>query len=304
MVTEGFQMNNIGVHYGYWSKEWDTDIIALVKRVSKLGLNILEMNPPKYMMELDKVKMKELKTVAEAHNVELTICIGFPKEMDMSSEDAGVRQAGIEYTKRMLEAVHFMGGTILSGILYSYWPATYEGILEQGTKEAYLERGLESVNQVIGIAEDYNIMYAIELVNRFEQFMLNSVGEGLDFVKKVNRPNCKLLLDTFHLNIEEDDVAEAIRQAGPYLGHMHVCENNRKVPGKGNHIDWPAVFRVLKDIEYNGRIVMEPFVQSGGPVGRDLRIWRDLSGGADQQKLDQDLTEGLQFLKQQIGTTG
>lgn len=294
-------MYKYGIHYGYWSQQWDTDIISLVKRASGLGLNVLEINPPKYMMDLDKNKMKELKDVAEAHQVEVNICIGFPKEMDMSSEDASVRNAGIEYTKRMLEAAHFMGGTIISGILYSYWPATYPGLLDRETKAAYLERGLESVRKVIPVAEDYNIIYAIELVNRFEQYLLNGVDEGLEFVKKVESANCKLLLDTFHLNIEEDDLAEAIRKAGSYLAHIHACENNRKVPGQGNHIRWTEVFAALKDINYQGRIVMEPFVRMGGPVGRDLRIWRDAidtSAGNVQEKLDQDLAEGLRFLKQ------
>lgn len=290
-------MNKIGLHYGYWTREWDTDVIDLVKRASKIGLDVLEMNPPKYMLDMSKDKMKHLKETAEEHGVELTFCIGFPKEMDMASKDEKIRNAGIEYTKRMLEAVHFMGGTILSGIVYSYWPASYTHRIEDADKAAALERGLESVQKVIHVAEDYDIVYAVEVVNRFEQFMVNNVEEGLDFVRQVNSPKCKLLLDTFHMNIEEDNIAEALKRAGSHLGHLHVCENNRKIPGQGDHIDWPSVFSALREIGYEGRIVMEPFVKSGGTVGNDLRIWRDLSGGADQKEMDRDITEGLQFLR-------
>ena len=93
-----------------------------------------------------------------------------------------------------------------------------------------------------------------------------------------------------------DNISDAIECAGDYLGYMHVGESNRKVPGKG-HLPWKEIGIALKKIGFDGNIVMEPFVKMGGQVGSDIKVWRDLSDGADEIKLDKDIKESLIFLK-------
>jgi D-psicose/D-tagatose/L-ribulose 3-epimerase len=106
----------------------------------------------------------------------------------------------------------------------------------------------------------------------------------------------KVMLDTFHMNIEEDSIGGAIRSAGPYLGHFHVGECNRKVPGKGR-IPWLEIRDALREVGYDRAVVMEPFVRMGGKVGSDIKVWRDLSGGASESGLDDDAAGALEFLR-------
>ena len=109
-------------------------------------------------------------------------------------------------------------------------------------------------------------------------------------------PNVKVMLDCFHMNIEEDSMGGAIRYAGDHLGHFHIGETNRKVPGKGR-MPWDEMAQALRDIHYQGYVVMEPFVKMGGGVGSDIKIWRDLSDGADEAQLDADIAESARFVR-------
>ena len=290
-------MNKIGVHYAFWGDKWNVDMCDRIKKASNIGFDDLEVTPPDYMVNLDKTEMDGLKHCAEDYNMELSFCIGFPKSKDMSCPDKKIRQSGIDYSKRMIEAVHYMGGKILSGILYSYWPCLYDSEITPQYKKDCWKRGVESVQQVIPLAESYGIEYAVEMVNRFEQFMVNSVAEGKQFCKDIESPNAKLLLDVFHANIEENNIANAIKDAGSLLAHMHISENNRRLPGTGNHIPWADVASALKEINYSGRIVIESFIATGGPVGNDLRIWRDLDEDVTIAGRDRELKKSLGFVK-------
>jgi D-psicose/D-tagatose/L-ribulose 3-epimerase len=110
----------------------------------------------------------------------------------------------------------------------------------------------------------------------------------------------KILLDTFHMNIEEDNIPDAIRLAGDLLGHLHVGEGNRKLPGQGA-LPWPMIGEALKDVRFEKSVVMEPFVTMGGRVGKDIKVWRDLSNGADAETMDANIRESLQYLKKAFG---
>jgi D-psicose/D-tagatose/L-ribulose 3-epimerase len=290
-------MNKYGIHYAYWGDQWNVDICERVRFASDAGFEVLEVTPPDYMANLDKPKMNELKKCAEDNGVELTFCIGFPREKDMASPDAAVRAAGIDYSKRIIEAVHYMGGKILSGIIYSWWPYLYDSYISPEHKADCWKRGVESVRQVVPMAGDCDILYGIEVVNRFKQFIVNSVEEGKRFCNDVGHPNMRLLVDVFHANIDENCVADAIREAGGLLAHMHWSENNRRLPGTGHHMPWGEIAQALKDIDYKGRIVFEPFIATGGPVGNDLRIWRDLESDTSYSSRQSALKKSLQFAK-------
>lgn len=145
-------------------------------------------------------------------------------------------------------------------------------------------------------AQSLGIDMCLEVVNRFETNILKTAAEGVAFCRDVANPNVKLLLDTFHMNIEEDNIANAIRLAGDYMGELHVGEGNRKVPGQGS-IPWSEIGQALRDIHYDGNVVMEPFVMQGGQVGKDIKVWRDLSGGENKAKMDADIEVALQVLK-------
>lgn len=115
-------------------------------------------------------------------------------------------------------------------------------------------------------------------------------------MEEVDVPTVKIMLDTFHMNIEEDDMMEAILLAGDKLGHFHVGENNRRLPGKGG-MPWYQIGSALRAIGYDKNVVMEPFVKSGGGVGSDIKVWRDLSNGASTKMLDADAAASVAYLR-------
>ena len=145
-------------------------------------------------------------------------------------------------------------------------------------------------------AEDCGVYFNLEVVNRFEQFIMNTSAEAVDFVKQVGSPNCRILLDCFHMNIEEDSFREAIKTAGSHLGHFHLGETNRRAPGRGR-IPWDEIGSVLKEIHYPHALTMEPFLMPGGEVGRDISVFRDLKGSLD---LDQEAQRACTFIRSKL----
>ncbi len=291
--------NKVGIYYAYWTHEWDVDFNPFVDKVAELGFDILEVNGGT-VGQMSKEERKKLADHAKSRGIELTYCIGIPKEFDVASEDAEVRKRGVKYLLGQIEGIGEMGGGDLSGILYGTWPATMpEGNL---TRQDYLDLSLSSVRQVTKAAEDNHVVLCMEIVNRFEQFLLNTAAEGVDYCRALNHPNVKLLLDTFHMNIEEDSIASAIETAGDYLGHVHLGENHRMPPGCGKgHIPWDELAKSLKKIHFKGSLVMEPFLVPGGQVGKDIKIWRDQSVGYD---LDSEARKACAFMKKTLEAAG
>lgn len=164
-------------------------------------------------------------------------------------------------------------------------------------KRRKADLALESMKPLMKVAEDNGVYYCCEVVNRFEQYLLNTAQEGVEFVRRLDSPNAKVLLDTFHMNIEEDDLVQAILAAGDALGHFHVGERNRKPPGSTNSLPWADMAAALKKIGYQGAVVMEPFVLMGGSIPYDIKVWRDLSGGADEAAMDRMAADACRFLR-------
>ncbi len=283
-------MNTIGIYYAYWTHEWDADFHPFVDKVAELGFDLLEVNGGT-IARMSPQQRQRLQAHAAEKHVSLSYCVGLPPPYDIASEDRSVREQGIAFLQQMAEAVGEMGGGMLSGIIYGAWPATMP--VGATDRRPYIERSITSMQEAIKAAEDNNVIFNVEVVNRFEQFMLNTSTEAVAYVEAVGSPNAKILLDTFHMNIEEDFIGDAIVTAGDKLGHFHVGENNRMPPGFG-HIPWTEIGAALRKIKYQGYVVMEPFLMPGGQVGRDIRVFRDLSVNLD---LDEEARKALLFMR-------
>ena len=168
-------------------------------------------------------------------------------------------------------------------------------------KHADTERSIKRMSQLADIASNHGITLCMETLNRFEGYMLNDHNECIKYVKAVNKPNVKVMLDTFHMNIEEDSLTEAIRDSGNLLGHFHIGEANRRCPYPQSRMNWTSIGNALREIGYNEYIVMEPFVRMGGQVGHDVSLWRDLSHGADDNQLDADAAYSVNYIRSIIG---
>jgi D-psicose/D-tagatose/L-ribulose 3-epimerase len=284
-----------GTLYSYWSKNWDCDYenyAKLIEKLSTLGFDILEVSAD-HVYRMARQDLKKLNELGKQHNMIFTTNSGPAKEFDLASTDAAVRKNGIQYFNDVMERMIDLGSTSLAGAIYSYWPCDFSDT----DKEGAWTRSIESMKAVGKIAEKLGITISLEVLNRNESFILNTCEEALAYCKRVGSPAVKILLDTYHMNIEEDDSLAAIRAAGPLLGHLHVGENNRKLPGMNNSIDWKALGGALRDIDYHGNVVMEPFLVTGGSVGNSIRVWRDLSSGANESTMDRYISESLRFLK-------
>ncbi|MGB9623483.1 MAG: sugar phosphate isomerase/epimerase family protein [Phycisphaerae bacterium] len=286
-------MNKVGIYYAYWTRDWDADFVPFVSKVAGLGFDILEVNSGT-VTNLPNAERDRLRAAAAKHGIELTFCIGLPPAYDVAAEDAAVRRRGIDFLKRQAEMLKYMGAKELGGIIYGCWP----GKLPAGVtdRRPFVDRSVESMKEVVKVVEDCGVLFYVEVVNRFEQYMMNTAAEAVEYVRRVGSPNLKILLDSFHMNIEEDSFHDAIRTAGELLGHFHIGETNRRAPGRGR-IPWDEIAAALKEIGYTGSIVMEPFLQPGGEVGRDISVFRNLAEGID---LDAEAKRALEFIRDRM----
>ena len=281
-----------GIYFAYWEKEWDADYIKYMKKAKSLGFDILEISCAA-LAHASLHDLDQLKSAASEYDIELTAGYGPSPSENLGSPDPEIVKHGLTFYQDILQKLEYLNIHIPGGGIYSYWPVDYSKPVD---KEGDWLRSVENVRKVGYIAGECGVDYCLEVLNRFEGYLLNTAWEAKKFVREVDIPSVKIMLDTFHMNIEEDSIPQAIHTAGELLGHFHVGENNRRVPGKGS-LPWHTIGCALRDIGYDKAVVMEPFVMNGGRIGQDIRLWRDLSQRGNEETLDQDAAGSLSFLR-------
>lgn len=285
-------MNKFGIFMNFWENTWGADHLKYIEKAAKIGFDVLEFQAQP-LLEMEKSRMDELKAAAAYHNIELTYSLGLDKKYDISSTDETTRKNGVKYLSDIMKCVEYMGGKIISGVSYAGWGVPDNTDFD---REELTHNSVNCMRNLIKQAEASGITYGIEAVNRFEGVIVNTAQEAVNYVNMVDSPNAGVLLDTYHMNIEENNMGDAIRTAGDKLIGLHTGENNRTAPGRG-HIDWDEIFKALKDVNFKGRIVSEPFVVKGGEVGRDIYVWRNLVDEVSETKLDSEAAYLLDFEK-------
>lgn len=283
-------MNKLGIFMNFWENDWNADHVKYVKKAKEAGFDVLEFQAQP-LLEMTDARLDEIKAAAGEYGIELTYSLSLDKAYDISSEDESVRKGGIKYLTDIMKRVHYMNGKIISGVSYAGWGVPDYAEID---KEKLTQNSVSSMKEIIKYAEDFGITYGIEAVNRFEGVVINTSAEAVRYVDMVDSPSVGVLLDTYHMNIEEHSIRDAILTAGSRLVGLHTGENNRTIPGKG-HIDWDEIFKALADVNFKGRIVSEPFVMKGGQVGRDIYVWRNLIPNTDEATLDEWAKEIVRF---------
>ena len=286
-------MRKVGIYYAYWTHDWDVDFLPFVQKVKNLGFEILEINGGT-IVSMNQNERMRLMNEAEETGIDLTFGIGLPERYDVSSLDENIRKNGVAFMKKMIKAVHEMKGKMIGGTVHSYWPAVLPYGVEN--KEPIRKQSIKSMKELASLAEDMGVILNVEATNRFEQFLINTSSEALSYIQEVGSPACRILLDTFHMNIEEDSLGDAIRNAGEYLSALHLGESNRKPPGLGR-MPWSEIKQALDDIAFDGPLVMEPFVLPGGQVGRDIGVYREI---IENPNLDALASVSAEFVKQNL----
>lgn len=277
-------MRKIGIFYAFWTREWDVDFFPFVEKVQRLGFDQLEINGGTFAI-MPEAARDRLVGEAQRRGIALSYGIGLTADHDVSSLDESVRCAGVKFMRTMIENVGRAGGGIIGGTIHSSWPMTLPKAATD--KRHYLDQSKRSMRELAKIAEDNRVVLNVEVINRFEQFLINTCEEAVAYVEDIASPSCRILLDTFHMNIEEDSISGAIRKAGRHLAALHIGETNRKPPGLGR-MPWQEIRAALDAIGFDGPLVMEPFITKGGQVGRDIALWRDLIPEPDYDRLAGD----------------
>lgn len=192
----------------------------------------------------------------------LSWCIAPTESRDLAHPDPSIHENSIAYVRQSIDLASALGAEIVIVIPAPAGRTTPAGDastdeLWQAAYEREWRNAVEGVQTVAAYAEGKRMLLAIEPINRYETFLINNIDQGLRFVKEVSSPAVKLHLDAFHMNIEEKDLAEAVRRAGSLLVNMHLADSTRGPVGSGS-TDFPAIFRALKEIGYSGPLTLEP----------------------------------------------
>ncbi len=257
----------IGIHLSVISKNWDDewfDKLQFIKECGYDGIEVPLLNP-------DKFRTIEARDALKLHKLETVFGTGLSVDKDITSNDIEVRNRGIEHLKKCIDIVSECGSRNLNGVLHSPWGLTID---RTELKNRY-NNCIASLQVVGDYAKDKGITLSLEMLNRYESSFLNCASDAVELLDKVNHPNIKVHYDTFHANIEEKSQPAAIRTLGNKIGHVHFCENDRGLVGTGS-IDFKAIITALKDINYDGWIVVESFVEPSTEVGNGVYIWRKI----------------------------
>ncbi len=206
------------------------------------------------------------------------------------SADANVRAAGVAATKLALDCCQAVGAETLVGPYHSAL-GVFSGT---GPTDEEWKWGVESMRDVAEHADTVGVNLAVESLNRFETYLLNCVSDTVRFVKDVDHPRCRMMYDSFHANIEEKDVAAAIREAAEWTIHVHISENDRGTAGAGG-VNWKATFDALSEVGYDGWLTVEAFGQALPELAAATKIWRKMFDSAEQLARD-----SLVFMKAEV----
>ncbi len=294
-------MNKLGIFVNFWENSWTIDYKYYIDKVKKLGFDILEFQAQP-LLKMTNDECRAIKKYADEQGIELSYSLGLDRRFDIASRDAAVRKGGVEYLSNIVKKIAVMEGELFSGVTYAGWGVPdYQ--VDKAEKADMFKRSVESMQQVMKTAEKEGVTVCVEAANRFESALVNTAKEAIQYADMVDSKNIGIHLDTYHMNIEEDSIADAIKLVGKRLRHFHTGENNRNIPGRG-HIDWDEVFGALKAIEYKNNIVSEPFLKIGGEVGYDIRVWRDIIDNPTEAVLDAGAAELLAFTKKMLAKYG
>ena len=276
-----------GVNTWVWASPLSDAVLAeLVPKVAGLGFDSIEL-PLENPGDFDYARAGAM---IRDHSLEVSMAAAMGPDRDLIHPDEDIRNNGMAYVRHCIDAAHTVGATNLIGPIYAAVGRTWQATAEEREQDVMLLTA-----QLAALAEyaaERGVVLCIEPLNRFETSVINLASQGIEVIERVGHPNCRLMLDTFHMNIEEQSIGDAIRAVGrERLAHVHACENDRGTPGSG-HVPWPEVAAALKEIGYDGPVVIESFTSKVKSIARATAIWRPLAASQDALASD-----GLAFLK-------
>ncbi len=277
-----------GVNTWVWTAPLTTDeLTKIAPMVAKMGFDHIEI-PFEDPSNIDLGKCKEI--IEKAGIKSISIAAVFSPDRDLIHPDPKIRANAFAYMKEAIDAVAFVGGRNLVGPMFAsvgrFWQQTAD------ERETDLKLLVGILKELAAYAEQKNVYLGLEPLNRFETSFINTAEQAVEVIDRVGNSHLGIMLDTFHMNIEENSMGDAIRLVGHRLVQVHSNENNRGTPGAG-HIPWQEVAKGLKDIHFDGVLVIESFTNKVKSIAKAAAIWRPLAASQDALAAD-----GLAFLKE------
>ncbi len=281
----------IGFNMLLWTTHVTEEDFPLLETLKKAGYDGVEIP----LFEGQPAHFEKVGKAIKDNGLTCTSVTVIPdEEHNPVSADAGNREGAAEHLKWAIDCSAALGSEVLCGPFYQPL-GVFTG---EAPTEEEKQRAAEVHRKAAELAAKANLALAVEYLNRFECYFLNTMADAADYVRRVDRPNFGILFDTFHANIEEKDPVGCISQNIDMINHVHISENDRGTPGKG-HIDWPGTFKALRSGGYDNWLVIEAFGRALPDLAAATRVWRDFFPNREEV-----YTDGLKFVKEQWQAAG
>lgn len=272
-----------GVNTFIWSSEFTPAQLDLLPRIREAGFDGVELP----IAQPGQFRTSEIRRGLEAHGLGCTVCSVILKDFNLIGADADLRRRTRQHVRDVVKVAADLGATLVDGPLYA--PVGY--LPGRRRTDDEWQWAIEGYQSLIPDLERNNVTLAIEALNRFETYFLNTADDAVALCEAVGHQRVGVAFDTFHANIEEKDIAAACRRVGRHLKHVQISENDRGTPGSG-HVDWEGLFAVLTDLGYDDWLTIESFGPHLGDFSSAVCIWRDIEPVAESIAFD-----GLAFVK-------
>jgi D-psicose/D-tagatose/L-ribulose 3-epimerase len=275
-----------GVNTFIWSATFDSSNFGLLPLIKEAGFDGVEVP----LLRPEAFAASSIRQATEAYGLECNACTVLVDGLSLISESADIRRRTRLHLEDVAKAAADAGIGIVAGPLFS--PVGYlPGRRRTSDEWKWAVEGFQSVGDTLAA---HKVTFAIEPLNRFETYFLNTATDAAALAHEIGHPNIGILFDTFHANIEEKSIAEGYRTVGPHLKHVHTCENDRGIPGSG-HVEWKEVFQVLRNLKYDGWLTIEGFGFALKELSAAAAIWRDI-----ERTPESIAFEGVKFLKRSV----
>lgn len=277
-----------GVTTYLWSAEFTPAQVPVLSELKRRGFDGVELP----VFRPAGFDTRWIRRALDDNGLTCTIAAVLVPGFSLISDDAEVRRRSIANVRDIVHVAAELGSEYVAGPLYV---SVGELPGRRRTEEEW-RRAIDAYQQLGDTLDADRVTLAIEPLNRFETFFLNTIDDGVALCEAVDHPRVGLLFDTFHANIEAKDTARACLTGGRHIKYVHTSENDRGTPGSG-HVDWPGVFRALSAIGYDGWLTIESFGFSLGDLSAAAAIWRDIESSPEAIAF-----EGIEFLKRVLGS--
>ncbi len=264
----------IGASTFIWVSPFSADTLDLADKVKDLGFDLIEI----CIEDPDTIDTGLIRRRLETLRLGVTVCGAFGPGRDMSADSVAIREEAMRYTRRCIDIAAELGSAVVIGPMYA--GVGNARMLEPAARRRQWEFAVEGLARVADFAAGRGVTLGLEPLNRFETDLVNTVDQGLRLVADIGRDNVGLLLDTFHMNIEEKSIPDAIRRAGERIVAFHACSSDRGTPGE-DHLPWAEIAAALRDAAYAGPVVIEAFTPKVKEIARAVSLWRPLAESED-----------------------